>query len=48
MAGLRTPSATSRARSIGVSFAGPDIKKKMRGNLSEWGAGLETFDEKRS
>ena len=34
--------------SIEVSFAGPDIKEKMRGNLSEWGTGLETFDEKRS
>ena len=34
--------------SIEVSFAGPDIKEKMRGNLSEWGMGLETFDEKRS
>ena len=34
--------------SIEASFAGPDIKEKMRGNLSEWGTGLETFDEKRS
>jgi adenosine deaminase len=34
--------------SIDASFAGPDVKEKMRGNLSEWGTGLETFDEKRS
>jgi len=35
--------------SIEASFAGPpDLKEKMRGNLSEWGTGLETFDEKRS
>jgi hypothetical protein len=47
MAGPRMSSATSRA-SIEASFAGPDIKEKMRGNLSEWGTGLETFDEKRS
>jgi adenosine deaminase len=34
--------------SIEASFAGRDIKEKMRGNLSEWGTGLETFEEKRS
>ena len=34
--------------SIEASFAGPDIKEKMRRNLSEWGTGLETFEEKRS
>ena len=44
----RMSSATSRA-SIEASFAGPpDITEKMRANLSEWGTGLETFDEKRS
>jgi len=31
-----------------IEAAGPDIKEKMRGNLSEWGTGSETFDEKRS
>jgi len=34
--------------SIEASFAGPDIKEKMCRNLSEWGTGLETFDEERS
>jgi adenosine deaminase len=34
--------------SIEASFAGPDTKEKMRGKLSEWGTGSETFDEKRS
>jgi adenosine deaminase len=34
--------------SIEASFTRPDIKEKMRANLSEWGTGLETFDEKRS
>jgi len=31
-----------------IEAAGPDIKEKMRGNLSEWGTGSETFDEKHS
>jgi hypothetical protein len=43
MVGPRMSSATLRT-SIVASFAGPDIKEKMRGNLSEWG----TFEEKRS
>ena len=34
--------------SIEASFVWPDIKEKMRGNLSECGTGLETFEEKRS
>jgi hypothetical protein len=48
MAGPRMSSATLARTSIEASFAGPDVKEKMRGNLSEWGTGLETFDEKRS
>jgi adenosine deaminase len=33
--------------SIEASFARPDIKEKLRGNLSAWGTGSETFDELR-
>jgi adenosine deaminase len=33
--------------SIEASFARPDIKEKLRGNLRAWGTGAETFDELR-
>ena len=33
--------------SIEACFARPDIKEKLRGNLSAWRIGLETYDEMR-